>query len=70
MSELIVICPHCNDDIIIEEINCSIFRHAVIKTTLMQINPHSSKEICDKLLENNSIFGCGIPFKIIKNDKD
>jgi len=70
MPEFIVLCPHCDEYIVIEEINCAIFRHAIIKTTLAQINPHSSKEICDKLIENNVIFGCGKPFKVVKNEND
>ena len=69
-SEFVVICPHCNNNILIEQINCAIFRHAVIKETLTQINPHTSKETCDKLFKDKIIFGCGKPFKIIKNDKN
>jgi len=61
-------CPHCQDTIIIEELNCAIFRHAVLIDTLQQINPHSSKEICDDLIKNKKIFGCGKPFKIIIKD--
>jgi hypothetical protein len=28
------------------------------------INPHTSKEICEKLIENDEIFGCGKPFRL------
>lgn len=69
MSNFVIICPHCDENIVIEKINCAIFRHAVIKTTREQLNPHSSKEICDDLILKNSIFGCGKPFKVIKNPK-
>jgi len=64
----VVICPHCQESIIIEEINCAIFRHAVLKTTNQQIDPHSSKYICDVLIENKLIYGCGKPFQLIKKD--
>lgn len=64
----IVICPHCKESIIIEEINCAIFRHAVLKTTNQQIDPHSSKIICDALMENKLIYGCGKPFQLLKKD--
>ena len=57
-------CPHCNDYIYIEKLNCSIFRHGVIKSTNKQIDPHLSKEICEKLVKKNLIYGCGKPFKI------
>ena len=43
-TPLIVNCPHCNEFIIIEEINCKIFRHGVFKNTRIQIDPHSSKK--------------------------
>jgi hypothetical protein len=69
MSNFVIICPHCDENIVIEKINCAIFRHAVIKTTREQLNPHSSKEICDDHILKNSIFGCGKPFKVIKNPK-
>ena len=61
-------CPHCNDYIIIEQINCAIFRHGVLKINNQQINPHSSKDICDDLIEKKLIYGCGKPFKLIKKD--
>lgn len=58
-------CPHCNDIIIIfeNELNCRIFRHGVYKHNYQQINPHLSKDQCDKII--NDIYGCGKPFKII-----
>ena len=65
---MIVECPHCNDPVFIESINCGIFRHAVFKTTNEPINPHSSKLICDELLSNNYVYGCTKPFKMFIND--
>lgn len=64
---MIVICPHCNEDIIIEEINCAIFRHGIFKHNYEQIPPHSPKELCDEWVEKKLIFGCGKPFQLIKN---
>jgi len=58
-------CPHCEEYIIIEQINCAIFRHGVLKSNLSQINPHLSKLQCDKLKKFDLIYGCGKPFKII-----
>jgi len=29
-----VICPHCNEPILIEKLNCCIFRHGIMKDTL------------------------------------
>jgi uncharacterized C2H2 Zn-finger protein len=57
-------CPHCSMLIEIEKnmINCKIFRHGHYKNNLKQIDPHSSKEICDKLSEQDKIYGCGKPF--------
>jgi hypothetical protein len=64
-DESIVKCPHCNELIIIEKINCAIFRHGILKTNGKQICPHSSREMCEYYLSNNLIYGCGKPFKII-----
>jgi hypothetical protein len=59
---LIVTCPHCGDPVIIEQINCRIFRHAVYKNTGEQMDPHASKEVCDKARMDGIIYGCGRPF--------
>jgi len=63
--DLCIECPHCNDLVIIEELNCCIFRHGVFKNSGIQICPHASKEVCDNLVKNNSIYGCGKPFELI-----
>ena len=65
---LIITCPHCNDPIIIDQLNCKIFRHGVFKQTNQQINPHASKLECEYYLINNLIYGCGKPFQIIDNN--
>lgn len=61
-------CPHCKNTLIINtnEINCGIFRHAVLKSNLQQINPHEPKESCDKLVVDDLVYGCAKPFQIIK----
>ncbi len=63
-------CPHCNGTITINEneVNCQIFRHAVLKETGNQINPHAPKGECDYLSENNLIYGCGRPFRLFKGE--
>ena len=69
-EEPVLICPHCNNYIIIEKLNCGIFRHGTLKSNNTQINPHASKEECDYYINNNLIHGCGKPFRIIQiNDK-
>ena len=62
--DIIVTCPHCDKPVLIEQLNCYIFRHAVSKSTGQQIDPHSSKDVCEQLVASNKIFGCGKPFKI------
>lgn len=62
--ERIVICPNCKDYVLINELNCCIFRHAILKETGEQIDPHSSEEICKELVKLEKIYGCGKPFKI------
>lgn len=64
-KEPIVICPHCKDYVLIDKINCAIFRHGIFKQNGKQINSHTSKDLCDIYIKNNLIYGCGKPFKII-----
>jgi hypothetical protein len=64
----IIQCPHCKCIIIVEKINCAIFRHGYFKNNNNQIDPHASKELCDYYIRENLIYGCGKPFKLIIND--
>ncbi len=66
-DEPILTCPHCNDFIIIEKLNCGIFRHGILISNGKQINPHESKQICDYFSDKKLIYGCGKPFQIIKH---
>ena len=62
--DLIIQCPHCQGEIFVDQINCGIFRHGVFKHNLEQIPPHSPQDLCEQLVENDLIFGCGKPFQI------
>jgi len=66
-KELYVKCPHCKNVILImsNEMNCRIFRHGIYKKTGFQMNPHSSKLVCDNAIFKNEIYGCGKPFKLL-----
>jgi hypothetical protein len=64
-KEFVVTCPHCKECVIIQEINCGIFRHGILHDG-KQIDPHASKEQCDQYVNEKLIYGCGAPFKIIK----
>jgi len=68
MKEYILKCPNCDEFIIINKINCGIFRHGILKKNNKQINPHSSKELCDYYVRENKIYGCGKPFRVINNN--
>ena len=68
-TEFVVECPHCHTQIWIAQVNCAIFRHGILKSTGHQIPPHTSKNICDDLLHQNLIWGCGKPFRLFKDDK-
>ena len=74
---LIFECPNCDGmvEVNLNDINCSIFRHGYYfvkngkeNILLAPVNPHETKSICDKLIEENKIYGCGKPFQIVKND--
>lgn len=57
-------CPHCKQSIEILEINCKIFRCGVYKDSYKQIDPHMSKNDCERLAKG-SIYGCGKPFILV-----
>jgi hypothetical protein len=65
-SMILIYCPHCNCSILIEQINCGIFRCGILKENGTQIPPHASKTVCDELLSRELIWGCGKPFQIQK----
>jgi hypothetical protein len=67
---IIIICPHCEDPIIIEELNCCIFRHGILIESGKQIDPHSSFELCKYYVEQKKIYGCGMPFQIVKDNDE
>lgn len=63
-------CPHCQGVVEVEQLNCQIFRHGILKSSGQQMNPHTSKEECDLLAEREDIHGCGKPFRVVlENDK-
>ena len=64
-EEPILVCPHCNQLIIIEKINCAIFRHGIFKESGKQVDPHSSKDLCEYYIREKIIYGCGKPFRVI-----
>lgn len=65
-------CPHCNIKIEVKknQINCCIFRCGIYKNNYKQISQHLKKEECDRLKENNLIYGCGKPFKYNKQKQE
>lgn len=68
-DNFLICCPNCNEIIIIEKINCGIFRHGQYITSGNQLEPHAPKTQCDYLFQNKMIYGCGKPFQILlKND--
>jgi hypothetical protein len=42
-----------------------ILRHGNHKNNMQPIHPHLNKNDCDKLVDNNLIYGCGKPLRII-----
>jgi hypothetical protein len=68
-TNIIVVCPHCKEPILIEKLNCCIFRHGMLKHNKTQIHPHASKVLCDFYITNKLIYGCGKPFQVVQNMK-
>ena len=65
----IINCPHCNSPIIIQQVNCAIFRHACFKNNMQQVPPHAPKHDCDRWIEQKLVYGCARPFQL-KMTKD
>ena len=61
---MLINCPHCLELILIDQLNCRIFRHGLFKHNYEQIPPHAPKNDCDTWKEKDLIYGCGKPFKI------
>ena len=64
-KNIVVECPHCKIPVIIDKLNCAIFRHAVYKKNNKFINPHTGLKTMNSLMKKNLLYGCGNPFKII-----
>ncbi|MAD32002.1 MAG: hypothetical protein CL854_07290 [Cryomorphaceae bacterium] len=65
-QDIFTTCPHCGGMVHIPatQINCNVFRHAFFKSTGLQIDPHTPKIECDRLLHEDLIWGCGKPFRL------
>jgi hypothetical protein len=63
-------CPNCRQQIIVlkKQLRCKIFRHAIYKSSFKQVNPHMSREKCEKLIREDKVYGCCKPFEIISNE--
>lgn len=68
INDIVIICPHCLEPVLIAELNCQIFRHGTFINNGQQVNPHATKEVCDYFVDNDMIYGCGKPFRIIKGE--
>ncbi len=69
---MVFVCPHCSDAIVVlrNEVNCRIFRHGVMKSDYKQVDPHAPKDVCDRLVAEGLIFGCGRPFRLVPDGND
>lgn len=69
-ENFVIICPQCEEPVWIEKINCQIFRHAAYKVNGEQIPPHTPQAECERLVAGEAIYGCGKPFRIVKNEQN
>jgi len=70
MVNIVVICPWCEQYVLIEQLNCFVFRHGYYKNTFQQIPPHMTKEDIDNLRDRDLILGCAMPFKVSLIDNE
>ncbi len=66
----IITCPHCEHAIQIfkNEVACRVFRHGIYKKNFKQLPSHLDKPECDRLADENLIYGCGKPFILNKDN--
>lgn len=64
-------CPWCDQQVqvLVSDIACCIFRHAVFKENFQQVGPHTGKEECDRLVAEDLVIGCAKPFKLFVGTK-
>jgi len=65
---IIIICPNCQQFVEILQINCAIFRHGIFKISGQQMDPHTPKPQCDQYIQDELIYGCGKPFRVVVKD--
>ena len=63
-KHIIVMCPHCNDFILIEELNCCIFRHGVFIKNNKQMDQHASEELCNYYIKKKKYMVVGNHIKL------
>jgi hypothetical protein len=63
MDNKLFFCPNCYQRIHVESIQSGLFRCGVMKSTMVQIDPHLSEEECERLVSEDLIHGCGRPFR-------
>ena len=61
-------CPNCKESVIIDpkDIRCGKFVHAIYKTNMKPVNPHSKPSFIQKLIKSNKVYGCGSFFTLNK----
>lgn len=64
-TDFLICCPTCNQIIMVEKINCGIFRHGQYVNSGKQLDPHASKPECELLIQQQMIYGCGKPFQVL-----
>ena len=63
----VISCPHCDVTIVVakNEVACAVFRCGVLKDSLVGIPSHASQQQCEQLVQQNKIYGCGKPFRLV-----
>ena len=66
------VCPHCSIDIEVQktQLNCKIFRCGIFKNNGKQMNPHTNKLECERLLNEKLVYGCTKPFRFVSDNQE
>jgi len=58
------LCPHCDGQVEVEkqQVRCRIFRHATLKLSGRQLDPHAPRGQCEAMHAAGLVHGCAKPF--------
>jgi hypothetical protein len=69
IQNIFILCPHCQETIVIDPIACGTTIHGALLTSkgYIQLDPHSSRETCEQHITTPNFKGCGKRILIVES---